>query len=382
MKKLIELYSRFISKYPLFIIFLVLLFSFFMFIQFDNLRFENQNNNDMLPVGNEVMDEFEYISDQFFDTNTITIFIEIDPRLNNSTEPRDIRDNDIYNYAQKLTVQSEKLEGVRSVESISKELKEMNDGYIPKSSNILNNYSESFEKYISEDYSSIRIILNLDENVKGENLYDELINIIRFTDNPSGLNVELSGQVIEDIVMESTFGPDMAKTGNIALLGIFIVIIFIFRSLKYGLIPLTTILFGNLWAFGLLGLFQRPITSVMTGVSSMIMGIGIDFGIQVVTRFRYELKEHKPNESVVRTMSNVMTPMLITTLAAVIGFRAMSLGNLTMMEDIGVMMSFGVLSSMLAAITVVPTLLLLFEKKNKKINTNINKLKKKIKNKK
>jgi predicted RND superfamily exporter protein len=100
----------------------------------------------------------------------------------------------------------------------------------------------------------------------------------------------------------------------------------------------------------------------------MIMGIGIDFGIQVTKRFRYELQIRKKEEAMVNTLSNVFYPMCITTLAAVIGFKCLALGKLPVMADMGTMMATGVVFCMIAALTVVPAILVLFERKSIKPN--------------
>ncbi len=106
----------------------------------------------------------------------------------------------------------------------------------------------------------------------------------------------------------------------------------------------------------------------------MIMGIGIDFGIQLVTRYRLELanlsslKVKHPylghRDAMEVTLNNVITPMLTTTLAALIGFQAMSLGRLTFLGDMGTMMSYGVAASMIAAITIVPAIILIIDTMN------------------
>ncbi len=95
----------------------------------------------------------------------------------------------------------------------------------------------------------------------------------------------------------------------------------------------------------------------------MIMGIGIDFGIQVTKRFRYELKTQEKEEAMVDTLRNVFYPMTITTLAAVIGFKCLALGKLPVMADMGTMMAMGVIFCMVAALTVVPAILVLFERR-------------------
>ena len=56
--------------------------------------------------------------------------------------------------------------------------------------------------------------------------------------------------------------------------------------------------------------------------------------------------------------------MLTTTLAALIGFQAMSLGKLTFLGDMGTIMSYGVAASMVAAITIVPALIIIIDTMN------------------
>jgi predicted RND superfamily exporter protein len=115
---------------------------------------------------------------------------------------------------------------------------------------------------------------------------------------------------------------------------------------------------------GYVGLIGMGLSSQTSGVLSMIMGIGIDFGIQVVTRYRLELPDKSPSHAMAVSLNNVIIPMSTTTLAALIGFQAMSLGKLTFLGDMGTIMSYGVAASMLAAITVVPALIIIIDTMN------------------
>ena len=194
----------------------------------------------------------------------------------------------------------------------------------------------------------------------------ELDKIINELSPPPGIQTTVGGAAMEGVVMEKNIGPDMAKTSLYSLIGILVIILVLFRSIKYGFTPMTTIIFGTLWAMGYVGFIGMGMSSQTSGVLSMIMGIGIDFGIQVVTRYRFELqnipglKERHPNmdlgpkDAMAVTLNNVIIPMLTTTLAALIGFQAMSLGKLTFLGDMGTIMSYGVAASMVAAITIVP----------------------------
>jgi hypothetical protein len=155
----------------------------------------------------------------------------------------------------------------------------------------------------------------------------------------------------------------MTSTAIISMIGIIIVLLLIFRSLFYGLSPLLSIVFGILWAFGIVAIIGMKMSSATSGVISMIMGIGIDFGIQTLSRFKQELAENaNPVLAMQITMKSVFTPMLTTTIAGVIGFQAMTLGNLSVLADMGIMMTYGIICCFLAAITIVPALVLVYEK--------------------
>ena len=223
-------------------------------------------------------------------------------------------------------------------------------------------YSSS---YISSDatMSLIRIQFNEDSSKYAKEIEKQLQDILDQTSKPSGISVKLAGETVKQPILQKLTGKDMSTTSFFSLLGIVLILLFVFRSFKDGLLPLSTIIFGVVWALGFTSLIGMGISSMTSGVISMIMGIGIDFGIQVITRFKQELKTKNKRKAMENTLNNIFVPMLITTLSALIGFRAMSLGQLKMMGEMGTIMSFGVVFCMTAAVTVVPSLLILLERK-------------------
>jgi len=109
-----------------------------------------------------------------------------------------------------------------------------------------------------------------------------------------------------------------------------------------------------------------------SGVISMTIGIGIDFGIQIVTRYLQERRGKKsPEESMKGTLEYAFLPMTTTTLSALIGFRAMSMGELTFLEELGNIMSYGITACFLVALTAVPSIIVLSERiKKSRIKKN------------
>jgi len=379
----LEKYAKFVAHRALIVLAIVLVFSIFMGYQSTLMETTGMSQKEWLPEGIEVINTFELIADQFvgsFDRTTIAVKSE--PRYARSDEIRDVRDPEVLRYVDLLSERSKLVYGVVSVESAADVIKGVNDGRIPSSLRSVESLLEQNEmverrisNYISDDYTMSVVRLNLLDDADANEVVQELREVI-LIEKPPGMSVEISGGPVIEVTMQELAQETMGMTSMVSFALIILILIILFSSFKYGLIPLLTIVFGLIWAMGALVLTGFDITPATSGVMAMIMGIGIDFGIQVTKRFRYELQQtsgtfdpndpHRNREAaMVNTINNVFYPMTITTIAAVVGFKCLALGQLPMMADMGTMMATGVVFCMVAALTVVPAVLVLLTRKGK-----------------
>ncbi|RLG32670.1 hypothetical protein DRN97_06840 [Methanosarcinales archaeon] len=366
----LEKYARFVSHHALVVLAIFVIFTIFTGYQTTLMGEAAESYEDWLPEDIEVIDTFELIADQFAGSFvTSTIVVETEPRYAKSDEIRDVRDPEVLRYVDSLTERSKLVYGVVDAESAADVIKEANGGRIPSSlrsvKSLLRNNEvaeQRISNYISDDYSMTVVRLNLLADVNAEEVVEELREVTNI-DKPQGVSVDFTGDPVVDAVMIELSQSTMQKTSLVSFALIILILIIVFASIKYGLIPLLTIVFGVIWAFGTLVLAGFEVTPSTSGVMAMIMGIGIDFGIQVTKRFRFELRTQKREDAMVDTLKNVFYPMTITTLAAVIGFKCLSLGKLPAMADMGTMMATGVVFCAIAALTVVPAVLVLLERK-------------------
>ncbi|NQE45333.1 hypothetical protein C5S31_04840 [ANME-1 cluster archaeon GoMg2] len=380
----LEKYAKFVAHHAIIVLAIFLLFSLFMGYQASLMGTAGTTQKAMLPEDIEVINTFELIADQFAGSFvTSTIVVETEPRYAKSDEIRDVRDPEVLRYVDVLAERAKLVYGVVSAESAADVIKEANDGRIPGSLRSVKSLLENNEmteqrisNYISDDYSLTVVRLNMLSDVNAEEVVEELREVITI-EKPQGVSVEISGGPVIEVTMQELVGETMGMTSFVSFALIILLLIIVFASIKYGLIPLLTIVFGVIWAFGTLVLVGFEITPATSGVMAMIMGIGIDFGIQVTKRFRYELQQtsgtfdqndpyRNREEAMVNTISNVLYPMTITTIAAAVGFKCLALGQLPMMADMGTMMATGVVFCMVAALTVVPAVLVLLTRKGKK----------------
>ncbi|MGM5487519.1 MAG: MMPL family transporter [Nanobdellota archaeon] len=351
---IIRQYSRFISHNPYIVLAIVLIITAIALHFSGQVGTENQDNSDMVPDDIPEIRAFDIIQDHFGGSDSIMISLEV--------ESGDIRNPEYIRYMYILSELASHTEHVTRVSSAGTMIHDMK-GFIPRSDREIKNLLDSsFENYISEDYQMAVIRLNLDDSYDSGELVSDLQEVIRSLDAPRALSVNVAGTIATDPIIEEKLGPDMQRTSRLSLIGILIVLLILFGSIRYALTPLIVILMGIIWAFGFFGAIGMSLSPATSGAMSMIMGIGIDFGIQTITRFRSELKDFNPEQAMENTLNSVFKPMFTTTLAALIGFRAMSMGDLSVMEELGTMMSYGITACFLAAITIIPIISVLGER--------------------
>lgn len=369
-KKLLKKYAEFVAHRTPIVLALVLIFTLVMGYHASMMETAGMSQEDMLPGDVEVVETLKLVSDQFAGTfSSSAIVVETAPEYAKSNEIRDVRDPEALRYVDVLSERAKLVYNVVDARSAADVIKDANDGKIPSSLRSVKSLLEQNEMaeqelsmFISADYSLSVVRLTLSANADEEAVVAELQEVTKI-DQPPGLHVDISGESVESVAMMDLAQETMQKTSSVSFVLIILILIVVFASIKYGLIPLLTIILGTIWTYGVLYLIGFEVTPMTSGALAMIMGIGIDFGIQVTKRFRYELRTYKREEAMVNTLCNVFYPMVITTIAAVTGFLCLSLGQLPMMKDMGKMLAVGVACCMFAALTVVPAILVFFERR-------------------
>ncbi|MEM2925098.1 MAG: MMPL family transporter [Methanocellales archaeon] len=367
---ILERYGNFIARRPVLILTAMLLFLTISIIASTQVKTTAPSYKEMMPKQIPEIDAMNFIQDEFGTAGeSVTIAIEINPRYANSSEVRDIREPSVMKYCELLEQKIARMKNVISIGSPAVLLQQMNAGYVPQSKieiiELIDKYPDQFAQYITKDYSLALIkiqIAGMESTRERDEFAAELKQIVAETPQPAGVKTSLAGSLFIMIELREQIGPTMASTSTFSFIGILIIVFLLFMSIRHGIISLLGLGVGVILAYGLLALLGVEISSQMSGGIAMIMGVGIDFGIQVVTRFRYELQHSTAEQAITTTLANTMKPMFITVISALTGFTALSLGKMTVLRELGNMMSIGILMCFLGAITVIPSILIINEK--------------------
>jgi len=356
-------YSKFLTQHPKLFLVLGILITAFMIFNSGHLNNQDMSFENMMSEDQPVLKAFLKVQNEFGDATSAEIMIALDPVQGTK---QDVRDPEIIHYIDLLTQKAKLIQGVTSISSISEIARKKHDGHLPQLLTA-DDYTDTEGELLSADYAITLIKISLTANADGPETVRQIQEIIDNTTRPAGLQVEAIGGLAAEVEQNNLFGPDSNKTSMLALIAIIAFLLILSRSIKNTILPLVTVIFGVLWTIGMIGLFQIPFNNVTSSVITMIIGIGIDFGIQIITRFDYERKEVDKVKAMENTLASVLPPMLITVIAAVVGFRAMVFGELNLMGDLGVTMSLAIVACMLAAVKGVAALILLVTRKSARI---------------
>ncbi len=192
---------------------------------------------------------------------------------------------------------------------------------------------------------------NLVANNAGKPVLDQLRAV-----NVPGLTVAAGGQVIEN-AEGFTVGP-ATLIGSIAAL---IILLFTFGSLVAAGMPLITAGFGLITGVALIGLATHvtSIPNVSTDLALMIgLGVGIDYALFIVTRFRENyLAFGDVEQSVVEAMDTSGRAILLAGTTVMIALLGMFATGVSFLYGLAIASVFAVLMTMFASLTVLPAML-------------------------
>jgi uncharacterized protein len=131
-----------------------------------------------------------------------------------------------------------------------------------------------------------------------------------------------------------------------------VVLALMFR-VRWRLLPLLSVLIGVLWSFSLLGIIGIDLSLVTISGLPILIGVGIDFAIQVHNRVEEEVVLDKEAHPIAETLANLGPPLIAATVTGVAAFVALRISKVPMIRDFGVLLAIGI--SVLVVIGIVVT---------------------------
>ncbi len=188
-----------------------------------------------------------------------------------------------------------------------------------------------------------------------------------------GPHVVLTGPNVVNQRMRERVRRDAVVAAVLGFLLVGVLLWIDFRRLRDVLLSLTPLLVGLVWMLGGMALFEIKMNFMNVFVTTMIIGIGVDYGVHAVHRYRESrdlrvevgdpLAHRDRMERLNGGFLETGKAIVVASLSTVVGFGSLATSRYPGLRSTGYVAVLGALSTALVAITLLPAYLALRERR-------------------
>lgn len=316
--------------------------------------------------GSEIRDSMNFMDQEM--TGTLDLRVRIDG---------DMRDPHVLNDVSSLQSFLEREDKVSLSYSFADVVKQMHRTFmddelthytIPDSAskikNLITGFSNDYSSVVDDiDYESglmtvLAKIMSTDEIFHFANKTNAYIDESLTSD----ISVTVTGMiiVIRDMVIMIIRSSAFSITFSLIVIGLIASVFF--KRILWGIlavIPLTSAVILN---FGLMGHFGVTLNHITAILSSIIIGVGVDFAIHYISQFRRLSRKVNPDQLSREVIDDVGYPIILDACSNM-GFGALMFSVFLPIQYIGGLMVFAMVSTSLGTLTILSALTELLKKR-------------------
>jgi predicted RND superfamily exporter protein len=229
-----------------------------------------------------------------------------------------------------------------------------------RESNLTNDENKKLEEVIIE-FKNYRDVLRQSETIEIQNIR----NIIKKYESSGKIFLGGVNMIASDIV--GYVKNDLLIYGTSLLLILVFILWYIFRHLRWIIIPLFICLVSVIATAGTLGLFGWEVTVISSNFIALQLIITISIVLHLIVRYR-ELNVKYKNASqyklVINTILSKFNPSFFAIITTITGFGSLVLSNIEPVINLGLMMSTGIAISLVLSFLIFPVILIMMDKKD------------------
>ena len=324
--------------------------------------------NNILPSKHPFNRSIEIANNEFGGSKLMTVVFE-----------GDIKDPQLLKRMEKYERELAAVEGIGSATSIAKIIKKMstalNDpleaGYnkIPDEREAVAQYIElysmngdpaDFEQFVDFDYT--RAGMTIQFNANGMKDLERIIaSVEKITGGDPAKTITGGYSLVEKEMSESIVSGQYYSL-LFAFLAIFILLAIIFKSISAGLLGSLPLLFAVVCTFGFMGWSGIKLDIVTALLSSVSIGLGVDFTIHMFWRMKSEISSGREyREAAVTALRTAGRGITINALSVMLGFSILFLSSFPIIKSFALLIILSLLFCLVSSLLLVPAICVIFK---------------------
>lgn len=381
-KKTLKKIAHFQVKHPYLTILLITIFTIMIFGGVSKVK-TVASLEQMMPTSIQEIKAFNTLRDNGLGQDMIAIVLEVN---NTSSDPlgvQDITDKRVFDYIQYLDYSLKKTPDILQTYSLltvfdyalqQQGMQLENQGINTLDENLYqailaNNNPQlvsQINNYVNDDKTITFIIINTDVSANDprmNSLATKIKSLVKSSGHPPGVKISLTGTPVIQQKLGQLIARDRLVTQRISTILVFLITMILFGTFTSAIVPIIVVTVSVNWLYGIMGYTNLPISTLAGGVAAMVIGIGIDYAIHLMNKFKNERKTGKNVEQAIESaVQNTGTALTGAAIATILAFLAFLLGNMPEMNRFGLLMAIGVGVSFILSLFGLPSLLIIEEK--------------------
>jgi hypothetical protein len=222
---------------------------------------------------------------------------------------------------------------------------------------------DELKNYISPDYSraNIEVRCKSVETSRYKDLFAKLDGYIKSLPDvkviPQATGIGVLWVALVDYIVESQVNGFW-----LAFFGIGLMMCFLFKSIKLGILGMIPNVLPIAMTLGLMGFFKIPLDYIKILIGCISIGIAVDDTIHMLTRCHHEFSiRGNYKEAVLISIKDVGRAVYITTLILISGFLILNFSVMDSLAVFGMLIAFTLGIALITELFLTPALLFVFK---------------------
>ena len=239
---------------------------------------------------------------------------------------------------------------------------------IPDSKNMIAQYlllyemsgdPENLNKVVDYDYEKANITFQLkSDNSKAMNATLDIIKTYEKDFEEFGISLNYAGSGYKGLVFTDLILEGQIKSMILSLIIIIVLISIMFKNIKIGFIASVPIIITALISFGIMGFLDIPLSTTTALLSSIAIGIGIDYAVHFLEQYR--TNSANTDDKMVaaqKTMAHSGRAIIYNAIVVIIGFLVLLFSVFPPNRELGALVSLNMFTSFAGTLTIMLVLL-------------------------
>ena len=217
-----------------------------------------------------------------------------------------------------------------------------------------------FEQLVDFNYENAQMIVRVDDPSSSQVL--KVVGKINLLTQNDPAVSKIGGIGLINAEMTDKLISGQNRSLIFALVVVTLLIIVIFKSWRAGLLALIPLLYACIILFGSMGWLGINLDAATALLSSIMIGVGVDYTIHYLWRHQQEkLEGESTKEAILTTLTTTGKGITFNALSVMIGFAALMFSTFNPIRFFGFLTTLSILTCLVGALIIIPAIILIWE---------------------